>query len=574
MFLRFDSKRLFHLILGAYFLLGAHYSFPNFGGYGLNMPQNFAAWIFTAPLIGLGLWQWARDRVFHFSISLALYWLGAAMLALPLFFPNVIDIASAAPRIAGLIAGLLLYTAALQINWTSVHWRNVLILVLAGIAVESVLGLLQYFVLEPGNYWGYNTLQNRPHGSFQQVNVMASFIATGFAISLYLILSKDEHAMAPAAKIGAVLACFMALSAPFLLVVIQSRTGQLGGLAALLLLLPSLRRQGPVLTRQLLLWFFLAGTGLIAGLGALSTADSPKRPPTIYEDPGARAVIYAQSFEVIQQNPLFGSGYGNFEHAWRHNHAETAKPEGNVIMGLHALSHPHNETLLWLVEGGLLAFTALVILASGLLLSLWRVPWRQRCSLLALVTPILIHTQTEYPLYHSSLHWITLILLLAMIDAACAPIRTVAFPRIIFPAAAALAIPLAVTPFMVTGLQSLAVITKFESKKPREFELLMEVSNPAFDLNRFQWHLWELRLRTALITADTTELAAFLAWSERLAQTMPRSPLYVNRIIALRALGRIDDAEAVLAEARYLFGDRPDLLPFVDLDPRVRIKLE
>ncbi len=231
MFLRFDSKRLFHLILGAYFLLGAHYSFPNFGGYGLNMPQNFAAWIFTAPLIGLGLWQWARDRVFHFSISLALYWLGAAMLALPLFFPNVIDIASAAPRIAGLIAGLLLYTAVLQINWTSVHWRNVLILVLAGIAVESVLGLLQYFALEPGNYWGYDTLQNRPHGSFQQVNVMASFIATGFAISLYLILSKDERAMAPAAKIGAVLAGFMALSAPFLLVVIQSRTGQLGALA-------------------------------------------------------------------------------------------------------------------------------------------------------------------------------------------------------------------------------------------------------------------------------------------------------------------------------------------------------
>ena len=108
MLLRLDSRRLFHLLLGAYFLLGAHYTFPNFGGYGLNLPQNFAAWIFAAPLIGLGLWQWARHRVFHYSLSLAYYWLGAALLVAPLFFPNVIDFSGAAPRVVGLIAGLLL----------------------------------------------------------------------------------------------------------------------------------------------------------------------------------------------------------------------------------------------------------------------------------------------------------------------------------------------------------------------------------------------------------------------------------------------------------------------------------
>lgn len=574
MLLRLDSRRLFHLLLGAYFLLGAHYTFPNFGGYGLNLPQNFAAWIFAAPLIGLGLWQWARHRVFHYSLSLAYYWLGAALLVVPLFFPNVIDFPGAAPRVVGLIAGLLLYTAALQIQWTPEHWRNVLFLILACVAVESVLGLVQYLALEPGNYWGYDTLQNRPQGSFQQVNVMASFIATGFAISLFLTVSTEAPTKGQTAKLGAVLAGFVALSAPFLLVVIQSRTGQLGGLAALLLLLPSLRGQTPVFRKRLILWFSLAGAGLMAGLGALSSADSGQRPTTIYEDPGARAIIYAQSFEVIQDSPWIGAGYGNFENAWRQNHAQTANPSGNVVMGLHALNHPHNETLLWLVEGGLLAFSGLLILALALLRSLWRVPWTKGLSLLALVTPILIHTQTEYPLYHSSLHWITLVLLLAMIDSACAPSHRTVFPKIVLPAALALAIPLAVIPFMITGLKSLAVITKFESKKPQEFQLLMEVANPAFDLNRFHWHLWELRLRTALITQNEAELTAYLAWSEHLAQTMPRSPLFINQMIALRALGRFEEAEAVLAEALYLFGDRPDLRPFVGMDSAVRIKLE
>ena len=175
-----------------------------------------------------------------------------------------------------------------------------LFLILACVAVESVLGLVQYLALEPGNYWGYDALQIRPQGSFQQANVMSSFIATGFAISLFVTLRPDSRADHPGAKFGAVLAGFMALSAPFLLVVIQSRTGQLGGLAALLLLLPSLRGQAPVFRKRVILWFSLAGAGLMAGLVALSSADSGQRPTTIYEDPGARAIIYAQSFEVIQ----------------------------------------------------------------------------------------------------------------------------------------------------------------------------------------------------------------------------------------------------------------------------------
>ncbi len=558
MFLRFDTRRLFHLLLGVYFLVGAHYTFPNFGGYGLNLPQNFVAWIFAGPLIGLGLWQWVRHRTFHYSVNLAIYWIGAGILTIPLFFSNVIDFSSAAPRVMGLIGGLLLYTAVLQMQWTSSQWRLVLILILACVAVESVLGLIQYFVLEPGNYLGYDALGNRPQGSFQQVNVMASFIATGFAISLFLTVSTGAPTRGQTAKLGAVLAGFVALSAPFLLVVIQSRTGQLGALAALLLLLPSLRGKAPIFGKQLILWSFLAGSGLITGLGALNTVESAKRPPTIYEDPGARAIIYGQSFEVIQQSPLIGGGYGNFENAWRQKHAQTASPPGNVVMGLHALSHPHNETLLWLVEGGLLAFSALLILALGLLRSLWRVPWTRGLGLLALVAPILIHTQTEYPLYHSSLHWIILIVLLASIDASCLPIRSVRFPRVVLPATLALLVPATVVPFMVTGLQSLAVITQLESKRPRDFQLLMKISNPIPDHHRFQQHLWDLRLRTALANNDEDELAAYIAWSKILTATQPRAPLFRKQVLVLRALGRVDEAEDVLAEARYLLGDRPE----------------
>ncbi|WP_250895054.1 Wzy polymerase domain-containing protein, partial [Aeromonas dhakensis] len=38
-------------------------------------------------------------------------------------------------------------------------------------------------------------------------------------------------------------------------------------------------------------------------------------------------------------------------------------------------------------------------------------------ALLALVTPILLHTQTEYPLYHAIALWWALLMLLYVLDA-------------------------------------------------------------------------------------------------------------------------------------------------------------
>ncbi len=56
------TERLFQLIIAVYFLVCAHYTFPNFGGYGLTLPANYVAWMMMSILIGLGLWQWARAK--------------------------------------------------------------------------------------------------------------------------------------------------------------------------------------------------------------------------------------------------------------------------------------------------------------------------------------------------------------------------------------------------------------------------------------------------------------------------------------------------------------------------------
>ena len=566
------TEGLFQLILAVYFLVCAHYTFPNFGGYGLTLPANYVAWMMMSILIGLGLWQWARARALMVTPQLILFWLGGLVLTLPLLAPGIEDLLLAGPRVAALIAGLLLYTAILQFRVTNAIWQQMLPLILAGAVLQSLIGLVQYCVLEPGNFMGYNTAENRPNGTFQQVNVMASFLATGFAISLFLALMPQEK---PVSRLVQALRLVMAFSGPLLLVVIQSGTGQLAGLAVLLLSLPLILKTHALSKPFNKAWFGLATLGLITGLIALnSSVEGVKRGADIYQDPGARVEIYGQSLEVIRQNPVFGAGYGQFESAWRAQHAADASPPGNVIQGLHALSHPHNETLLWVVEGGLVAFIGLLLLAAGFLTTLFRLPWATGLVGLALTAPILIHTQTEYPLYHSGLHWITLILLLAFVDTHQSPPKAVAFPRIILPLSLAFLTPLLVIPFMVTGLQSLAVITQLEASKPRQYHRLLDVTNPAADMNRFQWHLWALRLNTALAEGNRQELTAYLAWSEKMSRGTPRSPLWVNQMIALRALGDFDAAEAKLAEARYLFGDKDDLRPFIGLDRSTRLQIQ
>jgi len=61
---------------------------------------------------------------------------------------------------------------------------QLLILILIAIALESSLGLIQYFFFEEGG--GDKVGVNRPHGVFLQPNVMASFMATGLAIALFI----------------------------------------------------------------------------------------------------------------------------------------------------------------------------------------------------------------------------------------------------------------------------------------------------------------------------------------------------------------------------------------------------
>ncbi|MGA1756702.1 MAG: hypothetical protein ACO391_03060, partial [Pseudomonadales bacterium] len=119
-------RRIFWLLLVTYFLLAAHFTFPNHGGSGLELPQNLVGWCFIALLVGLGFWTWTRRQRVCFT-PLTLWFMGGALLlALPQLYPIAISPGGAGLRLLGLAGGVALFFALQQQPWRHGTWLALL----------------------------------------------------------------------------------------------------------------------------------------------------------------------------------------------------------------------------------------------------------------------------------------------------------------------------------------------------------------------------------------------------------------------------------------------------------------
>ncbi|CAJ1809990.1 hypothetical protein KLNKPBOH_01275 [Aeromonas veronii] len=548
--------RIMMVLCVLYWLMGMHFFMHNPGGAGLYLPFNAWGWVFASLAIGLGLWQVTLRQRLAFSPLQAGLWIGSLLLLLPMLYPGFALKDYAIPRLLGLFAGLLFLFGLYQWRFDKAQRDRLLYLILIAIAMEAVLGLVQFYLLTPGNWIGYDTKANRPYGIFQQPNVMATFMATGLALAIWLELRREGGRLLMALRYGVI------LSAALLLVVLQSRVGQLGGLLALLLLMPQLHRQH-LLSRVLALVILAVAIGLLSQYWMAGA----KRGLDIYQSGGVRSDIWSFTYHLVTQNWLVGIGYGGFESTFLHRYVEARSLSPDIGMEIYNLDHPHNEFLYWAVEGGIAPMVGMVIMGGALLWRLASVRWVNAMGLLALVTPILLHTQTEYPLYHAIVLWWLLLTLIYIIDTEieetnlasqgfsswwdmeCRPWLLLRFM--------AIAIPLLVVPFMLTAIHTAWVVTKYERGGYKEPTLLLDIVNPMAWLTRVEFDVNSVRLMVGLQTNNKTELAAYLEWGQAFVRHTPRANIYANMVIALNALGRTEEANAMRADALKLYPTEP-----------------
>ncbi|MEV3819199.1 PglL family O-oligosaccharyltransferase [Aeromonas dhakensis] len=550
-----STTRAFGVICVLYWLLGMHFFMHNPGGAGLYLPFNAWGWIFASLVIGLGLWRVTLQQRLVFSSLQGWLWLGGLLLLLPMAYPGFGLKDYAIPRLLGLFAGLLFLFCLYQWQLARASRDRLLYLLLGAVAIEALLGLVQYYLLVPGNWIGYDTHANRPYGIFQQPNVMASFMATGLVLASWLELRGNPHVWLRGLRYGVILA------ASLLLVVLQSRVGQLGGLLALLLLVPELRRHR-LLARVLV----LAALGILLGVASQYWIDGLRRGLEAYQSGGMRSIYWPYAAKLIAQSPWVGWGYGSFETTFLHHYMADKALNPAMVQIEYNLDHPHNEFLYWAVEGGIAPMLGMVLMGAALLWRASRAGWRKGTALLALVTPILLHTQTEYPLYHAIALWWALLMLLYVLDAEVeeelleagrASWREHVYRPWLLLRFTAIAIPLLVVPFMLTALHTAWVVTKYERGGYKEPTLLLDVINPMAWLTRVEFDVNSVRLTVGLQSNNKAELEAYLEWGQAFVRHTPRANIYANMVIALDALGRKEEARALRSEALALYPADP-----------------
>jgi len=553
-----NTQTVFGLVCGMYWLLGMHFFMHNRGGAGLYLPFNAWGWVFGSLAIGLGLWQIAKRQRLVFSSMQAWLWAGGLLLLLPMAYPGFEFKANALPRLLGLFAGLLFLLGLYQWKLDRQDRDKLLHLLLGAVAIEALLGLVQFYLLTPGNWIGYDVQANRPYGIFQQPNVMASFMATGLALACWLELRSDDRGgWLKVLRYGVILA------ASLLLTVLQSRVGQLGGVLVLLLFAPQLLQRRH--------WVIVALVAVGVATGLLFKPEGHRavqRGFEMYQSIGVRTLFWSHALDLMAQAPWSGWGYGGFESTFLTQYAaKVALDPGLPSLGEN-ITHPHNEFLYWGVEGGLAALLGLLLMVGALVGRLSRAGGVKAMGLLALLTPILLHTQTEFPFYHAVALWWALLLLIHVMDAEVEEDvqarggrtwrESVHEPRWLM-RLSALLIPLAVLPYMLSGLHTAWLVTKFEREGRIQADLLQDIVNPLPWLDRIQTIAHTLRLQEGLFTRNPDPLEAYLGWAQTQVRETPRVRLYANMALALQALDRTDEARHIQAQGLRLYPGHPSL---------------
>ncbi|HHQ6629722.1 TPA: Wzy polymerase domain-containing protein [Serratia fonticola] len=392
---------------------------PNMGGGGLKLPQNIIAWGVMAAVITTIWLSIPTNKTLRFTTASRWIMLAVPVLAIPLFYtiPEWRDMAFACWL--ALVGGAVFYLSLLQ--YAALHrWLPWLLYgILAAAALQAGIALLQFITPDAVPGWlAYPRLNGRPYGVFQQVNVLASFIATGLALALVLSLLPGFSMLGKQAErarqcaLGLLLLLF-----PALLVWLQSRIGWLGGgvSGGLLLLLGWKTARARTFVAAGIIMMSISFAFVFQLNGNIADVEHTG-------SNHARLTMLSTTLDMITEQPWQGWGYGGFEYSFQHYRLA----QGLSTQGLGVVTHPHNELLLWWAEGGVVALIGMLILIYAGAKLVWRVcrPARHASqqqvalaqALSCVLLPILLHTQTEYPFSLSTAHWTIFLLLLAQLD--------------------------------------------------------------------------------------------------------------------------------------------------------------
>ncbi|HHE6469616.1 TPA: O-antigen ligase family protein [Providencia rettgeri] len=520
-----------------------HIYLPNMGGTGLSLPFNIISGFFIAFFIVVISITKIKDSNLYYSKSSGYITVGLVLLLGLCFFAPESYQFNAYLTAYWLLGTLFFYQALLQINISETVLKIIICSVLFAAIIEGLYSIAQVF-----NFFSISG--DRPYGVFQQVNVLSSFICVGIASAIGLfILMRTVTWYASAIIIVSLILMSMVLPLS------QSLTGYLN-----LLLIVIVFYFFAKYHRQYIVYSLMAiVVGLIIGYGIKVSFNISDFSESKLQTSHIRWVLWQHSLYLFSENMLFGSGVGSFESVFLERF-------GGGLLGTSekVISHPHNEILRWMVEGGLVGITAilLVIIGGAHLLYSSLKNKNNNYVFLVIALPIVFHMMTEFPLWLSIPHGVVLILLIRCADV---PTKKYSlnkfvgyFSKTIITLGGLLSMGL-----LYFTLQTQQYLTYIE-KTGQQY--LLSMNEP--DYSEWKYYLIDDRYKLDLNmgyllryneTQDPYYLNLFSSWAENYSRSCPDINVYFSWVLVLNELGEKEKAKSVKEKAIFLFDNNERL---------------
>lgn len=509
MFLRFDGLLLLPVIIYLSFILPIYVE--NNAGSGLSLPQNIVSWGCIAFFILLVTSRTVISGRIYISKFMLWATLATVLLVLPWFWTSsTLWQHHALPRLAGIAGGLFFTFSLCQIRLNKNLRRLILAVIVFSALIQSAESMLQAWLPNMAlRLMDFSA--SSPYGIFQQKNLLASWLATGFGINLYLARTSRSRTR----TIVWILALY-----PLCTGIILSES-RIGGLAALVMMMvnmvsdvPNLRhRPLAVLHRVMLI------SSLIVWCTGISLWAMPSGKGADFSHTASteqRLTVLIGTAKLIAKHPVTGSGLGSFESQF----PQALEEAGLESRENDTFTHPHNEVMYVMAEGGVIALAGLMILAGvwlwPFLYFLSRLNSRWLLPLTGL--PIIMHMMTEYPLYLSSPHFMLLLLLfrIGIPDSLLSRVRMGALIRIIALPTVCLASILSLF-LLNAGFSVQKELTQAECDM--NSGLIPSLPKPNWrnltQAERLSRDRFMLKANTPAFTRDTHAMAEFTIWGTR-----------------------------------------------------------
>lgn len=404
-------------------LLTFLFSMPNVGGKYWLVPSNVALWLGAGILIAASMILLARKQ--RIVVSPSHFYL-FALLFLLLVSGSIKSELSYSQLSIYYLAFLfvwLFYIALMQYEFSNTDFYRFLFVVVLFGAIQSLIGIIQiydeqyrlfylWFGYEPFRIVGGAT------GSFQQPNMLASFLSLGLMTVFVLFYSQTEYVLTNKKKALLLLSAFLMF---FVVLSSGSRAAFVAFIVPftlfLLVYFKQIYRQ-PVNFILMLLVFAIAWSVLWYVNGHLSGVDTlANKLVRISEGGDSRIHLYSSAISMFLESPWLGYGIGGYQEAFHAFYAGKELPTGLVESEYQRMTHPHNELLFWMLQSGLTALVAIVAFIYLYMKRMFAV-CDKAAIIIILMLPILIQAMLSYPFGLSALHLFLLLILMSFGDQA------------------------------------------------------------------------------------------------------------------------------------------------------------